>query len=66
VILKCIADTPEAKENGKETVTYCPEIKVPVLIMVGNEDKITPPAAARFMHEKLKVRSWKTLIMQVT
>jgi pimeloyl-ACP methyl ester carboxylesterase len=22
--------------------------------MVGNEDKITPPAAARFMHEKIE------------
>ena len=30
------------------------EIKVPVLIMVGNQDKITPPAAARFMHDRIK------------
>jgi 3-oxoadipate enol-lactonase len=38
----------------KETCHILPEIKVPVLIMVGNEDKITPPAAARFMHEKIE------------
>jgi 3-oxoadipate enol-lactonase len=38
----------------KETCDILSEIKVPVLIMVGSEDKITPPAAARFMHEKIK------------
>jgi 3-oxoadipate enol-lactonase len=38
----------------KETCHILPEIKVPVLIMVGNEDKITPPATARFMHEKIE------------
>lgn len=38
----------------KETCSKLSEIKVPVLIMVGKEDKITPPAAAQFMHEKIK------------
>ena len=38
----------------KETCSKLQEIKVPVLIMVGNEDKITPPAAAQLMHEKIK------------
>jgi 3-oxoadipate enol-lactonase len=38
----------------KETCTKLSEIKVPVLIMVGKEDKITPPAAAQLMHEKIK------------
>ena len=38
----------------KETCNILPEIKVPVLIMVGKRDKITPPAAAEFMHEKIK------------
>ena len=37
-----------------ETCTKLSAIKVPVLIMVGNEDKITPPEAARFMHEIIK------------
>ncbi len=38
----------------KETCSKLAEIKVPVLIMVGKEDKITPPAAAQLMHEKIK------------
>src|SRR5690606_33682527 len=29
-------------------------INVPVLIMVGNEDRITPPAASRLMHAKIE------------
>jgi 3-oxoadipate enol-lactonase len=38
----------------KETCSKLPEIKVPVLIMVGKEDIITPPSAAQLMHEKIK------------
>jgi pimeloyl-ACP methyl ester carboxylesterase len=38
----------------KETCSKLSLIKVPVLIMVGKEDKITPPAAAQLMHEKIK------------
>ena len=38
----------------KEACNMLPEIKVPVLIMVGKEDKITPPAAAQLMHQKIK------------
>jgi pimeloyl-ACP methyl ester carboxylesterase len=30
------------------------EVKVPVLIMVGEHDKLTPPIAAQSMHEKFK------------
>jgi pimeloyl-ACP methyl ester carboxylesterase len=37
-----------------ETCNFLSEIKMPVLIMVGKEDKLTPPAAARFMHKKIK------------
>lgn len=37
-----------------ETCSKLAEIKVPVLILVGKEDKITPPAAAQLMHEKIK------------
>ncbi|MCK7517278.1 MAG: alpha/beta hydrolase [Ignavibacteriales bacterium] len=32
----------------------CMIINVPVLIMVGKEDKITPPEAAQMMHEKIE------------
>lgn len=37
-----------------ETCTKLHEIKVPVLIMVGKEDEITPPDVALLMHEKIK------------
>ena len=36
-----------------ETCSKLHEIKVPVLIMVGKEDVITPPDVAVFMHEKI-------------
>lgn len=48
-----ICSTLFALSVRKETCHILSEIKVPVLIMVGSEDKITPPAAARFMHEKI-------------
>jgi pimeloyl-ACP methyl ester carboxylesterase len=38
----------------KETCSKLQEIKAPALIIVGKEDKVTPPAAAKFMHEKIK------------
>jgi 3-oxoadipate enol-lactonase len=38
----------------KETCSKLSEIKIPVLILVGNEDIITPPAAAKFMHENIR------------
>jgi len=38
----------------KETCSILKDIVLPVLILVGKEDKITPPAAAEFMHEKIK------------
>lgn len=38
----------------KETCSKLAEIKVPVLILVGEDDKITPPVAARQMHKNIK------------
>jgi len=46
--------TLRAFYERKETCSKLPEIKVPVLIMVGKEDKITLPAAAQLMQEKIK------------
>lgn len=46
--------TLRAFYKRKETCSKLSEIKVPVLIMVGKEDKITPPAAAQLIHEKIK------------
>jgi 3-oxoadipate enol-lactonase len=48
-----LCNTLLALSERKETCTRLPAIKVPVLIMVGSEDKITPPDAARYMHERI-------------
>jgi len=37
-----------------ETCDKLPDIKVPVLILVGKKDKITPPSVAQLMHERIK------------
>ena len=42
-----------ALAERKETCSKLAKIKVPVMIIVGNEDKITPPVAARFMHKNI-------------
>jgi len=43
-----------ALAERKETCTRLHEIAVPVLILVGKEDIITPLQAAHFMHENIK------------
>lgn len=43
-----------ALAERKETCRKLSEIKVPVLIIVGTEDKITPLDAARFMQSRIK------------
>jgi len=48
-----LCNTLHALAERKETCTQLPEINIPVLIMVGKEDKITPIAAAQQMHEKM-------------
>lgn len=48
-----LSNTLHALAERKETCTTLPEIKIPVLIMVGKEDKITPIASAQQMHEKI-------------
>ena len=50
---KSIIKTLLALSKRKETCTKLQEIKVPVLIVVGEKDKITPPEAAQLMHEKI-------------
>ena len=49
-----LCNTLHSLTTRKETCSKLSEIKVPVLIMVGKEDKITPPETANFMHEKIK------------
>jgi 3-oxoadipate enol-lactonase len=43
-----------ALAGRKETCSRLEEINLPVLIMVGKEDKITPPAASEFMNDKIR------------
>ncbi len=49
-----IVDTLLALSKRKETCNFLPEIKIPVLLLVGEEDIITPPGTAEFMREKIK------------
>jgi pimeloyl-ACP methyl ester carboxylesterase len=57
-----IAATHEATLTGtlrafcerEESCSRLQEIGVPVLILVGEEDTITPPEAAKQMHEKIR------------
>lgn len=49
-----LCSTLHALAERKETCTQLHEINIPVLIMVGKEDKITPIAAAQEMHEKIR------------
>lgn len=49
-----LCKTLTALAERKETCTILDEIRVPVLIMAGSEDKITPPAAAKYMNENIK------------
>jgi pimeloyl-ACP methyl ester carboxylesterase len=46
--------TLHALAERAETCTKLHEIKVPVLIMTGKEDELTPPEVAMIMHEKIK------------
>ena len=48
-----LCNTLHALAERKETCDQLPQINIPVLIMVGKEDKITPIAAAQQMHEKM-------------
>ena len=47
-----LCNTLLALAERKATCDSLSEIKIPVLIMVGKEDKITPPEAALLMHKK--------------
>jgi len=49
-----LSGTLIALSKRKETCTKLAEIMVPVLIVVGKEDKITPPEAALLMQKKIK------------
>ena len=56
-----LCNTLLALSGRNETCNILSRIKIPVLIMVGKEDKITPPASALFMHERIKDSMLKIL-----
>ena len=58
---KSLCNTLLALSVRKETCSILEDINVPVLIMVGKEDKITPPATAQLMHEKIIESSLKII-----
>ncbi len=43
--------TLQALAKRQETCSRLPELKIPTLILVGKEDKITPPSAAEVLHK---------------
>jgi len=56
-----LCNTLHALAERKETCTRLHEINIPVLIMVGKEDKITPIAAAQQMHENIRDSTLKII-----
>jgi len=51
---KTLVDTIYALRDREESCSRLQEIHVPVLILVGDEDRITPLEAAKLMHEKIE------------
>ncbi len=51
---KSLNNSLHAMANREETCGKLSQIKVPVLIIVGTDDKITPPEVARSMQSKIK------------
>jgi pimeloyl-ACP methyl ester carboxylesterase len=49
-----ICSTLRALAARGETCSKLPVVKIPVLILVGKEDRITPAEAATIMHDKMK------------
>jgi 3-oxoadipate enol-lactonase len=52
--VQSISSTLIALSKRKETCTGLARIRIPVLIVVGKEDQITPPDAARLMQKNIK------------
>ena len=58
---KSLCDTLRALSVRKQTTSSLSDINVPVLILVGKEDIITPPAEGQFMHERIKASTLKII-----
>jgi len=57
-----LCNTLNALAERKETCNQLQAIDIPVLIMVGKEDKITPIAAAQLMHKKIPDSTLKIIL----
>jgi 3-oxoadipate enol-lactonase len=57
-----LMDTLLALAGRSETCSLLWQIEIPVLIMVGEKDQITPPAAAAFMHEQISDSTLKIIM----
>ena len=57
-----LCNTLHALAERKETCTRLQEINIPVLIMVGKEDKITPISAAQQMHREIRESTLKIIL----
>lgn len=51
---KSLISTIHALADRKDTCSKLPDIEIPVLIIAGKEDKITPPSVAQKMHVMIK------------
>jgi len=49
-----LSKTLQALSQRKPTCNKLPEITIPVLFIVGEKNKITPPEASELMHQKIK------------
>jgi len=52
--VQSLTDTLHALANRNETCEKLSKIEQPVLIIVGEEDNITPPSKGQFMQNKIK------------
>lgn len=52
--IEVISNTLIALAERRETCSRLSEIVIPSFVIVGNEDKITPPTEAEFLHEQIK------------
>ncbi len=59
--VEVVCNTLMALANRSETCSSLEKIEIPVLILVGKEDTITPPSAAEFMHSKIAGSTLYTL-----
>ncbi len=51
--VETICNTLIALADRKETCSILPSITIPVLIMVGEADQLTPPKAAQYIHDHI-------------